>query len=98
MFGVVIAKEGELLYDFSGLTLKDVTPEESASVEDIVHLKTGFWRAFSRLPPGDADVITLLMTGYKFKDVSMMVHNARYRIRKAKKRFKSELGREDINV
>ena len=98
MYSVINAKEGARLYDSGGLTLSDVTPTKAASVEDTVHLKGGFWKAFSRLSPGDADVITLLMTGYKFKDISNLVHNARYRIRKAKKRFRKELGREEINV
>lgn len=97
MYSVIGAKEGEVLYD-SGLTLADVTPEQGASVENTVHLKTGFWKAFNRLSDGDADVITLLMSGYRFRDIENLVHNARYRIRKAKKRFRKELGREEINV
>ena len=98
MYSVIHAREGELLYDANRLTIADVTAVEAASVEDTVHLKTGFWKAFSRLSNSDADVISLLMTGYKFKDISAMVYNARYRIRIAKKRFRRELEREEIST
>ena len=86
--------EGVRLED--GLVLRDIVAQEQAEVETTVHLKLGFWNAFSRLSEDDADVISLLMQGFKYKD--MAVNNARYRIRIAKKRFEVELGKEGIDV
>ena len=86
------------MYDGAGRTLADVVDMEQPNIEDAVHLRISLWKAFKRLPKNDADVISLLMIGYGYKDISPMIHNARYRIRIAKKRFQKELDREGINV
>jgi hypothetical protein len=91
-------EEGERLYDSNRLTIGDVTRLEQPDVEDAIHLRIGFWKAYNRLSDVNADVISMLMSGYKFKDISELVHNARYRIRIARKRFREELDREGVNV
>jgi hypothetical protein len=91
-------EEGDVLYDGNRRTLGEVVPLEQADVETTAHLRIGFWQAFERLRPGDADIISLMMYGFKYKDISEAVHNARYRIKIARKRFKAELEREGIDV
>lgn len=81
----------EDLYDGTRRTLGEIIPLETPDIEDEIHIRTAFYNAYNRLSEQDADIIYLLMCGYKFKDISVSVKNARYRIKIARKRFKSEL-------
>jgi hypothetical protein len=86
------------LYDTDGLTLADVVALEMPDVQEVVHIRLGFWKAFQKLSESDAEIISLLMVGNKYKDISTTISNARYRIRIAKKRFEAELHKEGISV
>ena len=90
--------EGELLYDDNSLILGDIVVLEQPQIEETVHVKMGFWSAFARLSESDAETISMLMIGYKYKDIAVTVNNARYRIKIARKRFKKELLKEGVNV
>ena len=90
--------EGGFLYDGTGLTLGDIVALEQPDIEDMIHLQIGFWNAFDKLAEQDAAIISQLMRGFKYKDISETIHNARYRIRLAKKRFENELDKEGISI